>query len=228
MGNTPFLYQWKKNDSLLAQELGWATTTEFSIPNVQPSDAGWYFLEVVDAFGRVWTSETATLVVLTPPTIVAQPQSQTVSAGADASLAVVISGAEPLSYQWRKDETSLLDDGRIFGAASEELTISDVFPNDAGGYSVVVSNALGSVTGDRAELVVVLPPIPPSSVELHAGTFTFNMPTQLGVTYVVEYKNTLGEPVWQVLQVFVGDGAGQNVSDLTGQDSSQFYRVGVY
>src|ERR1039458_4543213 len=42
-----------------------------------------------------------------PPSILTQPQSQTVSAGANVSLGIVAAGAPPLSYQWRFDGANI-------------------------------------------------------------------------------------------------------------------------
>ena len=52
-----------------------------------------------------------------PPTILTQPQSQTVAVGSAAILNVNASGSSPLSYQWRFNETNLV------GASSATLTI---------------------------------------------------------------------------------------------------------
>ena len=88
------------------------------------------------------------------PTITTQPADQTVTAGQTATFTVAATGDEPLSYQWKKDGNDLSDGGRISGAATATLTISNAQASDAGSYTVVVSNSTGSVTSNAATLTV--------------------------------------------------------------------------
>ena len=82
------------------------------------------------------------------PTIALQPPSKRVVVGRELSLAVAAIGASPLSYQWRFTGVD------IVGATGATLLVSSARPTDAGGYSVVVTNALGSVTSVAAEIAV--------------------------------------------------------------------------
>jgi hypothetical protein len=59
-----------------------------------------------------------------------------------------------LQYQWVHDGIALADDGRITGAASTALAISNVVAADGGLYSVLVSNSWGSVLSSNATLQV--------------------------------------------------------------------------
>jgi len=87
-----------------------------------------------------------------PPVIAGQPQSQTVSQGASTSFSVIAGGAAPLYYQWRLYGTN------ISGATAANYTRVNVQPGDAGPYSVVVSNGLGTELSSDALLTVVVPP----------------------------------------------------------------------
>ena len=87
-----------------------------------------------------------------PPTILTQPQSQVVDAGTNFTFSVIADGTPPLSYQWRKDGIELSDGLRISGAITANLTIANVQTNDASNYTVVVSNAYGSITSSVAVL----------------------------------------------------------------------------
>ena len=78
--------------------------------------------------------------------IITQPQSQTVLWGTNATFWVAASGPAPLSYQWRFNGTNLA------GANWTNLTIVNVQQANAGNYSVVVSNASGSITSQVAVL----------------------------------------------------------------------------
>lgn len=82
------------------------------------------------------------------PVITAQPQSLSVVAGNSANFSVTATGSAPLSYQWRRNGTN------ISGATGSSYGISSVSTTSAGSYSVVVSNAAGSVTSNNATLTV--------------------------------------------------------------------------
>ena len=87
------------------------------------------------------------------PRIFRQPQSVKTSTGATAIFGVLVSGNEPLQYQWRLKERDLSNTDRISGANSTTLTISQVRQSDAGAYSVAVSNLFGKTTSANADLV---------------------------------------------------------------------------
>jgi hypothetical protein len=101
---------------------------------------------VVDA-GSTGKCKTAQL-----PRIVAQPLSRAVVLGETMNFSVTATGNGPLSYQWR------FNGADITNAIQTSLTLSNVQLSQAGGYSVVVANAGGSVTSAVAVLVVNLPP----------------------------------------------------------------------
>jgi GH25 family lysozyme M1 (1,4-beta-N-acetylmuramidase) len=87
-----------------------------------------------------------------PPTIVGSPQSLTLNQGANATFSVVAGGTAPLGYQWQ------FDGGAIGGATSTCYTRTNVQPADAGSYSVIVTNAFGTIPSAAAVLAVNVPP----------------------------------------------------------------------
>ncbi|MDO1451234.1 CBM35 domain-containing protein [Rhodocytophaga aerolata] len=82
------------------------------------------------------------------PAIVKQPASITVSAGQTASFSVTATGTAPLKYQWQKNGVS------ISGATAATYIIVSTTSSHAGSYRVVVSNTVGSVTSNVAQLTV--------------------------------------------------------------------------
>lgn len=82
------------------------------------------------------------------PVITDQPDNVTVAAGQTATFSVSASGATPLTYQWRKNGAN------ISGATGSVYTKSNVQSGDAGNYTVVVSNSVGSATSNIATLAV--------------------------------------------------------------------------
>jgi hypothetical protein len=81
------------------------------------------------------------------------PAGQTVQALSDVSLEVTADGPGPLHYQWRRDSVP------IPGALSARLQLTNIQPQQAGPYDVVVFNNAGSVISPVAELVVQTPPV---------------------------------------------------------------------
>src|SRR5262249_12061752 len=92
---------------------------------------------------------------LAPPTVTTQPLSLTKAIGKTMTLIASVTGPGPFSYQWRLNGTNVLNVNDITGGRSNALTISGLEDGDAGDYSVVVSNAAGSVTTTVASLTVV-------------------------------------------------------------------------
>ncbi len=86
------------------------------------------------------------------PVITAQPQSQTVTAGANVTFSVSATGTPAPTYQWRKNGTY------ISGATQSSYTLTSVNSGHAGYYSVVVTNAYGSVESSNATLTVTTAP----------------------------------------------------------------------
>lgn len=82
------------------------------------------------------------------PVITSQPASQTASVGASITLGISAEGNSPVSYQWRKDGVP------IAGATGPALTLANIRGEDAGSYTVAVTNALGTVVSNAAVLSV--------------------------------------------------------------------------
>jgi subtilase family serine protease len=88
----------------------------------------------------------------TAPAITSQPANQAVVVGQTATFSVGASGTAPLNYQWTFDTTN------ITGATNASLILNNVQLNQAGNYSVQVSNFVNSVLSSNATLTVTLPP----------------------------------------------------------------------
>ena len=146
-GTAPLSYQWSRNGAPIPG----ATSAVLTLPGVSTASAGNYTAVVSNVAGSI-TTLTATLSVGTvgpvAPTIASQPVSRTVAQGATATFTVVATGTAPLSYQWRRNGTS------IAGATSATLTLSGVTTSSAGSYTVRVSNIAGAVVSAAATLTV--------------------------------------------------------------------------
>ena len=146
-GTTPLGYQWRKSGIPIAGASG-ATLT---LNNVQPSDASTYDVVITNVVG-IATSSVASLVVNVPPTITTQPVSQTVAGGTSAAFNVTATGTAPFLFQWRKDGTNLT------GSTGSSHLIANAQATDSGSYTVVVSNAGGSITSSPPAVLIVNSP----------------------------------------------------------------------
>jgi uncharacterized repeat protein (TIGR03803 family) len=119
------------------------------------------------------------------PVITSQPTNQSVLEGMTATFSVETASNASLSYQWQFNNgsglTNLTDSGVISGSGTGFLTISSVSPADVGTYSVLVSNAAGSVTSGNASVTIIpghAPVIlsgPSNQTILPAATATFTV-----------------------------------------------------
>src|SRR5213075_3083219 len=68
-------------------------------------------------------------------------------------------GPSPLAYGWQKNNINLNDGGKVSGATTATLTISNLLQADAGSYAVTITNSFGSITSRVANLTVNDPAI---------------------------------------------------------------------
>jgi hypothetical protein len=147
-GTATLTYQWHKNGQPIAS----ATAASYVISPVGLASAGLYSVRVSNAFGTVQSDEVEVSVAALPR-ITQQPVGLTVAVDERVAFSVEAIGSGTLNYQWRKDGTA------IPGATSTTYSIQTAKVTDAGAYTVVVSNAVGSVTSGTAALVVGEPPV---------------------------------------------------------------------
>lgn len=91
-------------------------------------------------------------VSLTAPMIIAQPTSQTLGLGNTAVFTVVAVGGQ-LTYQWSYGASP------INGATNATLTLPGISANNAGSYSVLVTNPIGNTNSIAVTLTINAPEI---------------------------------------------------------------------
>lgn len=208
-------FQWQFNGTNIAG----ATNTWLYFPSVGSNDAGQYRVIASNVAG-VATSQVATVTVFTQaPIFTAQPQSQAVYWSQDASFHANAYGAPAPAYQWQFDGVD------IPGQRAPSLHLSNVSTNDAGGYTVVISNFLGSVTSTVAYLVVNT--APPGNVHISPNQ------TVLEGSTVYLSGGAFGAPAPALLLRFQGQplahpfspSGGFTLLDVTTNDSGPYQIV---
>jgi len=107
--------------------------------------------------GKVVIADAVKFVYVPPvyaPTIVSQPEDQTVKAGSNALFSISANGTAPLRYQW------YFNGEAIDGATESAFARLAVQEDQAGAYQVIVTNAAGSAAS-RVATLTVLPLQPP-------------------------------------------------------------------
>jgi hypothetical protein len=146
-GNASF--QWFKGSTRLANGSGvtGATSSVLSIANASSTTAGEYHCVV--SFGArnlTFASNPVMVAVANEPTIVRSPETITACEGQPAVLSTVATG-EALTFQWMKGSEVLKNET---GSTLSRLATAD----DAGFYTVVVTNECGVKTSRIAEIKV--------------------------------------------------------------------------
>ena len=152
-----------------------------------------------------------------PPSITAQPQNQTVTAGQTATFSVSATGSGALTYQWRKNGTN------IGGATTSSYTTpATVLADNGATFAVIVSNSAGSVTSNNAALTVNRAQTPPSITSPATAT-----PSTAAVNTAISFAVSAGDADGDVLTYSWNFGDGS--AAINGATASHTYAsVGTF
>jgi hypothetical protein len=146
-GAAPLRYQWRFRGINLAG----ATNATLVLPAIEPEHAGDYTVAVFNGGGSA-VSAPAVLDVLVPAVILVAPQNVSAVPGITVTFSVTAYSPIPLSYQWQFNGEDLP------GRTGPTLTIPNVQPADGGDYTVLVSDALSTISSPKATLFVLVEP----------------------------------------------------------------------
>jgi regulation of enolase protein 1 (concanavalin A-like superfamily) len=158
--------------------------------------------------------------IAAPPVITGQPASLAAVPGGSATFWVSADGLPPFGYQWQTNGVA------VAGATNATLSITNLAARHFAPYTVLVSNAGGSVLSQVANLTLAVSPAI-SLPGFASGACTFSFPTELGPAYLVEYKYSLDDPLWQMLTNVPGTGAPITITDNDPANPAKFYRIQV-
>ncbi|KFV64012.1 Leucine-rich repeats and immunoglobulin-like domains protein 2, partial [Dryobates pubescens] len=118
----------------------------FFIANVKIEDMGIYSCMAQNTAGGL--SANATLTVLETPSFVRPLEDRTVTRGETAVLQCIAGGSPAPRLNWTKDDGPLaVTERHFFAAANQLLIIVDAGLEDAGKYTCIMSNTLGTERG---------------------------------------------------------------------------------
>ncbi|XP_069862575.1 leucine-rich repeats and immunoglobulin-like domains protein 2 isoform X2 [Dipodomys merriami] len=118
----------------------------FFIANVKIEDMGIYSCMAQNIAGGL--SANASLTVLETPSFIRPLEDKTVTRGETAVLQCIAGGSPAPRLNWTKDDGPLLVTERhFFAAANQLLIIVDAGQEDAGKYTCILSNTLGTERG---------------------------------------------------------------------------------
>lgn len=168
-GAHSYTYQWT-HDGVDITGNPTASTRTLVISFVTAADAGSYYCRLSRGDGLVSSSQTATIEVFFAPTIAVQPQAfLELLPGAQFEVTVTVTSNPSPSFTWFKG-------GVVYtttpAATTSTLTITNISAADSATYSVVATNALGSVTSSNAVLRVTEPTTidsQPQNVSVNSG-----------------------------------------------------------
>jgi polygalacturonase len=139
--------QWRVNGA----DIPGATNTSLTLSDVQYAQNGFVYSLVASNEAGMATNS-ASLFVLVPSAISAQPTNLSVVVGNPAVFSVTAAGVPAVRYQWRKNGLP------IANATNATYTVSNPQGADNGStFAVVVSNSVSVVTSSNATLTVLSP-----------------------------------------------------------------------
>jgi len=124
------------------------------------------------------------------PIFTAQPQSRTVYQGNNVTFSATAIGTPDPTYQWRSNTVN------ISGATSSSYTITSVQTNHAANYTVVASNASGSVTSQVAVLTVLTSQATLSGPVVTNNSFQMSVSQVSGLSYIIQGNTNLSTTNW--------------------------------
>lgn len=142
-------FQWRFNGADIPGETN--ASLQFITSSLQ--QAGGYSVVLSNATGATTSRVAQLTITVRPPEILAEyPQDQTTAAGQYAYFGILYYAAPAPTFQWRFNGVNLPD------ATNGFLQFMVASTNQAGGYSVVLSNEFGVATSRVAQLTVLVKP----------------------------------------------------------------------
>ncbi|XP_058997342.1 hemicentin-2 [Mustela lutreola] len=145
LSDVPYNLTWIRDWRVLSASMGRITQLadlSLEVSDISPSDGGRYQCLASNANGV--TRASVWLLVRGAPQVSIHSRSQHFSQGMEVSISCSASGYPPPHISWSREGHALQEDSRIRVDAQGTLTIQDVAPEDAGNYSCLAVNEVGT------------------------------------------------------------------------------------
>jgi len=158
------------------------------------------------------------------------PQSQSVVAGQNANLTVVVGSCPPeLTYIWRFNGNAFLVSNSSLASNSRTytniLTITNAQLANAGAYSVIVTNIYGALTSPPALLTVIQPVVQPQLVARPVSSNGVQIAWSTNLTsYVLESVPGFGS-TWTQVTSGIGVQGNQYILTEPSSAAQKFFRL---
>lgn len=146
-GSPTLRYQWRRNEA----DIPGANFANYTNTSALPGDTGGYDVVVTNDFGAI-TSAVAqvTITPVNAPLITQALVSQSLYVGYPVTFSVAATGGK-LAYQWKSNSMVIPD------ATNTTFTLASITADNAGTYTVEVSNPVGPTATASATLAVKVP-----------------------------------------------------------------------
>jgi sugar lactone lactonase YvrE len=155
-GSQPITYQWRKD----GVDIPGAIEPDLIIDEITTADFGVYTVVASNAGGSEVSLDAVVTDATVAPQFLSQLESQVLAPGDNTSFTLVAEGTQTITYQWQKNGVSLVNGGVYSGVTTSTLTLTGLTGANSGTYTLIATNAAGSVTSNEATLNVVAPPPP--------------------------------------------------------------------
>ncbi|XP_053724937.1 leucine-rich repeats and immunoglobulin-like domains protein 2 [Synchiropus splendidus] len=170
----------------------------FFIADVKTEDMGVYSCTAQNAAGSL--SANATLTVLETPYIMRALEDRTVARGETAVLQCIAGGSPAPRLNWTKDDGPLvLTERHFFAAANQLLIIVDAGPTDAGKYTCIISNTLGT---ERGHIYLSVSPSPNCDTGVGYVQYGQDGWTTVGIVVIVVVCCVVGTSLVWVIVIY--------------------------
>ena len=147
----PITYKWRRNGKYIINQY----TNALLVSNAQISDNGIYHCEISNSVGTSKT-DAAIINVFENPQLNNKLRSLTTFVGASfVQFVCDVSGYPELNYAWFFASKNTASWNKMTDQINSSLIISDVKSSNEGWYKCQASNLYGTVTSNRAQLLIV-------------------------------------------------------------------------
>lgn len=157
---------------------------------VFPAANGTVYYLVVDGLNSGYGQVTLNMSFVAPPTIVTNPQSQTVPQGGSVTLTAFAIGTPAPALQWRTNQL------RYPGQTSSALNIANFQAVNQGNFDLVATNIAGAATTSVAMVYLDSPLRLTNTVLTTTNSFNFLLLGKAGTNYIFQASTNLATTNW--------------------------------